>query len=409
MKINSEALRGILIASVLWALPVLSEAQVAPSAQEIDLVSAAVRQVVTDSVLPNHSESVIARLDSILASKNTVWDKPTDWKIRVRNAHLNAEFSLHLGELMWFEFVPRESHLRPIAGVEPISEIGLRATANRVLQAQCEAPWSVGPIEMETLGPVVGSLWARPLRNGLPYATHRVRVWIDRVSGCVTFLDRSFAFLPESAHNERLELTSEVEQQVQAIALDAYARWQPLDVGSVVWQEASYNIPNWERHDNEMTALHHQLAAEKKVTPVYRVSLLGTRGTSHFSVSIFVDLLTRLPIAITEIPLDESLQLSGLGVKPSDPDSTAHSHLDGRVLEGEWQNTDGDLSSDSLILLKSKAGALVLYNVDKKNKCVWRRDLRNDAVVSLRCEDRTWAAIVTTIEKPRRSFGRRED
>jgi hypothetical protein len=341
-------------------------------------------------------------LDSALGS----WSKSSFGNIRFYSEGINLEFSTTMGELVSWQFNPRPKPELP-SGTTPLSTEEAKQIAKKVLGAQLDGYWQCGEVAATAIDETGVEVQIRIARNGIPYATQSARIAVSRITGCVSSIQKSFSFLPRIAVGDGISVSSEGQAVLRAIALDAYERWRPLDFGTEIWAEVSYNIPHWERHDNEMTEQHRQLSAEKKLLPVFRLSIQGSRDVKPYLVAIYVDALARKPIAIVETPLDENL---GAG-SPRDLPTIAlqdFKFLDGRKLEAQAFMESAERIADRRLLTTTRGLGLVLWNVDLERHVIWTTVGREGRTAAFRVVPEAWSALKGELEKRRPSFGHRD-
>ena len=381
----------------------LAVAQGTPTEQERSLATSAIRECVGLSVLEPWRDRTMARLEEHLAMPGTVWSKSRGGKVAVRNTMLYAEFSLALGELVMLDFSPRDNHHTVPNDAQPITGTRAQEIASAVLDHQITGQWRWADPLLASVGEVGASYFYRLHWNELPYDMSRARITLDRYTGCVTFLSKSFTALPALAPGYDIGVSEETRVVLRAEALQAYARWRPLDEATLGHMEVAYHIPSFADLDNELTESHLQIVARKEMIPLFRVSLRGTRNGNPFLVNLYVDVLTRKTIAIKE---NDLRNLPTLG-SPSMPAARSEIHellfLSGDALQCEPSAEPG-LSTDGSIVLCTRSDGVLLFNVDTSKKLLWYST--GLAPRSFRVSADGWRQIESQLGQRKKSFGK---
>jgi hypothetical protein len=336
----------------------------------------------------------------------TVWSKSRGGKVAVRNTMLRAEFSVALGELTMLDFSPRDDHHLGVAGAEPITGERAQEIARVVLDSQVGAEWRWADPLMASVGDVAASYFYRLYWNELPYDMSRARINLDRYSGCVTFLSKSFTSLPTLAPGYDTGVSEEVKVMLRAEALQAYSRWRPMEEATLGHMEVAYHVPSFADLDNELTESHLQIAARKEMIPLFRVSLRGTRAGRPFLVNIYVDAKTKKSIAIKE---DDLSNLPGLGtstalVEPLSADGLRF--ISGTALKCESASeVEEDLASDASLVICTTSESVLLVQVDISQRVLWQRSGTGSVLRSWRVSADTWKIVERELSRNKQRFG----
>ncbi len=399
-----------LVLFAILGLTVMSRAQGVVTEEEKARVRSAANEIVAISTRPAWRSHVDDRLAAALDSRLAKWSRSTQGWIHFFNAGLSIKFSQQMDEVVEFAFRPRDELHATINGevVQTAEEACL--VAKGVLDAQLDGYWqSAGP-SVDKIDAVSARISMRIARNGIPYATQLVRVTTDRVTGCVSRIEKTFSFLPRVAIGDGVNVTPADRTILHAKALDAYSRWRPLDEAIVLWREVSYNIPLFERHTNEMTEQHRQIMRDKKVMPVYRVGLQGTRAGRPVFVNVFVDVLAKRAMAIEEMYLDDNSSLGPTSaVSAKSPQYGGFSLVSGERLDVTLvEETTDHLKVDHKVLVLSRDGGAVVFNVDQTSRVLWNKTVAS-GVHCFRVSNEAWKLLDREVNRPIRTFGVKED
>ena len=374
------------------------------------LVRAAMIEVVELSARPKWKEQVTAQIESNLASVACIWSKSTDFGvIRMHSTNVTVEFWPGMNEITRLELRVRPREDGAVEGEEPIDDAGVLAISRRVVDAQLDGYWQSGEAVIDEQDAFYPRVRTRIVRGALPYASHQVRIQVDRFTGCVFSIAKSFAFFPRVAKGDGI-VTSQIEREfLRQIALDAYNRYQPLDQASIKIAEVSYNIPLFDRQANEMTEEHRQIMRDRKVMPVYRIGIEGVRSGRPLWVEVFVDAMTKRAMAITEMYLDDNLPHDGSGVPvPKAPTLEEFKLLAGATLKlSREASPQTQLTVDDTLLVTTKDHGLVLFSVDKSKKLLV---VASKEPIVFKPSAESWRLILDELKhQPKAPFGKQKN
>ena len=411
--VSGNPLRSCLVAICAILIVHCSAAQEPVSELEKEKVRQAVIDMVESTTRPSFLSEVLTRATAALNAPSARWSKRSGWKITLISSPMVVEYSMLMDSIMSFEFYMREGFPAVPENSDVLDEAQMHESARTLFTEQVGdvqvggaiGYWRASQPILERSDRASMQFKARPSRHERPYSIHEISATLDRLTGCVFRLDKTFAFLPRVALGDGATVPEQERANLQERALDAYHRWRPLDQATIVSTEVSYDIPLFERHSNEMTEQHRQIMRDKMAMPMYRVALRGSRAGRPVSVQIYVDVLARSALAITEQYLDELLTVGRADFPKSKPLSYEGFTLPSGeelalTVAPAMQENPGD---NGTLLVQTKDGGLVNFHVDTAKKLVWAKDA-GETKCFVASED-SWKLIQAEFMKDRKPFG----